>query len=53
MRRRSRGFWVKEFAAWMLLPCVGVASGWAQAPTVQQGPTAGSADGGQGSCGFA
>jgi Ca-activated chloride channel homolog len=42
MRRRSKGFWVKEFAVWLLLPCVGVASGWGQAaqqtPTVQQAP---------------
>ena len=43
MRRRSRGFWVKEFAAWMLLPLVGATSGWAQAaqqqaPPVQQAP---------------
>jgi Ca-activated chloride channel family protein len=39
MRRRSKGLGVKEFAAWMLLPFVGVTSGWAQAPAVQQGQT--------------
>ncbi len=39
MRRRSRGFWVKEFAAWMLLLCAGVASGWSQATAVQPTPT--------------
>ena len=39
MRRRSKGFWVKEFAALILLPCAGVASGWAQTPAVQQGQT--------------
>jgi Ca-activated chloride channel homolog len=42
MRRRSK--WIsKEFAAWMLLPFVGVTSGWAQTaqpqtPPVQQAP---------------
>src|SRR6266702_2797512 len=45
MHLRSKGFWVREFAAWMLLPCVSVATGWARvgpqtAPAQQTAPQA-------------
>jgi Ca-activated chloride channel homolog len=38
MHRRSKRFWVKEFAAWVLVLGTGVGSGWAQAPQQQAPP---------------
>jgi Ca-activated chloride channel family protein len=37
MHRRSKRFWVKEFAAWVLVLGAGAGSGWAQTPQ-QQAP---------------
>ncbi len=35
MRHRSRRVWLNKFAAWMLLPCLGAANGWALVSTQQ------------------